>query len=189
MGGRRHHRDRIGRDHVHVVGDRHRRDLGSDGARHVRDVHDGGVGFARRDLRDDGCVVFLVGHDVGHHVVLDAGALEALSRVVADRDALGGEHDLHAGLRQVLEARDVRGVVDGGDDDQLVLHEVGAARDADLVAHLVHVGAARRREHVGRSLRLDRCRQVARRPEVEGHRGPGVRRLEVGSDLRERRSE
>ena len=64
-----HDRDRVGGDHVHVVGDVDRLHAGRDLGRHVGDVHDAGVGLARGDRGDDGRVVLGVRHDVGEDSV------------------------------------------------------------------------------------------------------------------------
>ena len=62
-------RDRIGRDHVHVVGDLDRRHVVAGGRRHVGLVHDRRVRLAGHDLGDDGRVVLLVRNDVRRRLV------------------------------------------------------------------------------------------------------------------------
>ena len=74
-----HDRDRIGRDDVHLVGDRDERDLVRD-VGDVGDVADPGVRLARHDLRDHGLHVLLVRNDVRERRRGDPRVLEDLSR-------------------------------------------------------------------------------------------------------------
>jgi len=86
--GSGHDRDRIGRDDVHIVGDRDERDLVGELGRDVGDVPDPRVGLAGKNLRDDGLHVLLVGDHVRERRVRDPGVVEDLSGVVARGNAL-----------------------------------------------------------------------------------------------------
>ena len=76
------------------------------------------------------------------------------------------------------------GLSDGDDDREPVLREVRSVRHArPVVLDRVHPGRARGGEDVdGRAL-VDLAGEPVRRPEVEGHRGAGVRRPRTPSPM------
>lgn len=151
-----HHGNRVGGDGVQSIRDLDATDLGGVVQADVGQVHDAGIRFPQYYLGQHRLDVVLVRYDVLQHAVLERGAqgcildgfVEELDRVPAHRHLGRSEHQLQAGLGQILQGGEPGRVVRGVDDDQLVADEcllaaVGDPLCGDGVGHLLGVGAGK----------------------------------------------
>ena len=126
-------------------------------------------------------------------VDLDAGGLEHLLGIGADRHLRGRGDDDQVGVGEILDAADPLRVARLHDDGERVRGERGRIPVVESgVDQLVHVVLVSGREDVGRRAVLDdRGRQLGGGREVEHDVGIGVRRLELDGNrlegVRERR--
>jgi hypothetical protein len=102
-------------------GDRDRAYLRRHRAR-VGGVDETGVGLVERDLGQNLAHVGLAADDVAQHGV-ELELLQHLERVVANRDALGGDHDLHALPLQVADGLDALPICPRNDHHERVPRE------------------------------------------------------------------
>ncbi len=163
--------------------------------RRVGAVDETGVGLAERHLREHAAHVRLLADDVRQHRGADAEVAQDLPRVVADGDALSGDHDLDARPAEVEHRLHVAGIRLRVDDDELVRREDPRLAAEPRGVESLRVGGVGGGEHVCRrslpDLLCERVRRCEREllARVDLREDVGQRRGGIDGDLSSRLAE